>query len=108
MKAHFFYVLLMAGTSSCAFANIVATPENEDICKQNYVKAVFDQQVRYSNTHNNPQVRRTAERHIDRSRQLYNETNSFCSALDYLLNDAPQAELEDDFQKAKPGESQFK
>lgn len=108
MKKHFFYALLMGLTSSYAFADIVATPENEDICKQKYVKAVFDQQVQYSNPQNNPQVRRTAERHIDRSREVYDETNSFCSALSYLLNDAPQEELTEDFQRAKKGESQFK
>ncbi|XDF79929.1 hypothetical protein AAFX60_016160 [Aliivibrio fischeri] len=90
MKKHFFYALLMGLTSSYAFADIVATPENEDICKQKYVKAVFDQQVQYSNPQNDPQVRRTAERHIDRSREVYDETNSFCSALSYLLNDAPK------------------
>ncbi|GLR77222.1 hypothetical protein [Aliivibrio sifiae] len=106
IKKHF-YALLFAFISFPSLADIVATPENEDICKQKYVKEVFDQQVQYSNSQNTPQVRRTAERHIDRSREVYNETSSFCSALSYLRNEASD-ELLEDFKRAKSGESQFK
>jgi 3'-phosphoadenosine 5'-phosphosulfate (PAPS) 3'-phosphatase len=101
-----FYALLLALVSFGSVAGVVATPENEEICQSKYVKAVFAQQVQYSNSQNSPQVRRTAERHIDRSREVYSETNSFCSALNYLDNDASD-ELQDDFIKAKEGESQY-
>ncbi|WP_181044662.1 hypothetical protein [Aliivibrio sifiae] len=107
IKKHF-YALSFAFLSFNSLADIIATPENEDICKQKYVKEVFDQQVQYSNSQNTAQVRRTAERHIDRSREVYNETNSFCSALSYLRNEASEDELLDDFKRAKVGESQFK
>ncbi|MCP3699824.1 MAG: hypothetical protein GY920_14925 [Aliivibrio sp.] len=102
-----FYALLLTFISFSSVANIVATPENEDICQQRYVKEVFDKQVQYSNSQNSPQVRRTAERHIDRSREVYYETSSFCAALNYLQNETSN-ELQEDFQRAKTGESQFK
>lgn len=102
-----FYALSLALISFGSVADIVATPENEEICQSKYVKAVFDQQVQYSNSKNTAQVRRTAERHIDRSREIYYKTNSFCSALNYLVNDASD-ELLDDFKRAKEGESQYK
>ncbi|CED57076.1 putative exported protein [Aliivibrio wodanis] len=107
MIKKYFYALLVALISSNAVADIVATPENEDICKEKYVKEVFDNQVRYSNSQNTPQVRRTAERHIDRSREIYYESESFCAALSYLRNEASE-DLTDDFKRAKVGESQFK
>lgn len=101
------YALLLIIISSSSVADVVVSPDNEDICKQKYVREVFDQQVQYSNSQNTEQVRRTAERHIDRSREVYNETSSFCSALSYLRNEASD-ELLEDFKHAKSGESQFK
>lgn len=106
IKKHF-YALLFAFISSPSMADTVTAFENEDICKQKYVKEVFDQQVHYSNSKNTHQVRRTAERHIDRSREIYNETDSFCSALSYLRNEV-SGELLEDFKRAQSGESQFK
>ncbi len=102
-----FCALLLTLISTYSIADIVATPENEDICREKYVKEVFDKQVQYSNSQNTAQVRRTAERHIDRSREVYNETSSFCSALSYFRNDASN-DLTEDFKRAKSGESQFK
>lgn len=107
MIKHRVYALLLSLVSFGSVADIVATPENEDICQQKYIKEVFDQQVQYSNPQNSDQVRRTAERHIDRSREVYSETNSFCETLNYLRNEASN-ELLEDFKRAKVGESQFK
>ncbi len=107
MKKSRFYALFLALISTASFADITATPDNEDICKEKYIKEIFDQQVQYSNPTNTAQVRRTAERHIDRSREIYSETNSFCSAFNYLKNEASDR-LADDFNNAKAGESQFK
>ena len=107
MIKHQIYALLLSLVSFGSVADIVATPENEDICQKKYIKEVFDQQVQYSNSQNSPQVRRTAERHIDRSREVYGETTSFCAALNYLRNEASD-ELLEDFKRAKVGESQFK
>ncbi|WP_255310658.1 MULTISPECIES: hypothetical protein [unclassified Aliivibrio] len=102
-----FYALLLVLVSFSSVSDVVVTPDNEDICKQKYVREIFDQQVQYSNSQNTEQVRRTAERHIDHSREIYNETLSFCSALSYL-NNKDSDELLNDFQRAKSGESQFK
>ena len=85
----------------------MTTLENEDICKQKYIQKTFNLQVQYSNPQNSVQVRRIAERSIDRSREIYSNTNSFCSALNYFSNDISD-KLLNDFNQAKTGESQFR
>ncbi len=107
MKKYQLYALLFTLVSFTSSANMVATPDNEDICKQQYVKAVFDKQMQFSNSQNSDRVRRTVERQIDRSRKIYSENDSFCAALKYLQN-SHNEELVESYKRPRKGESQFK
>lgn len=91
--------------SQSALADIVATPDNEDICKRQFSEKIFEKQIQFSSSTNSNQVRRSAERMIDNSREVLQESNSYCQALDYIVN---KAELEADFKRPKSGETMYK
>ncbi|MGY3572373.1 hypothetical protein [Vibrio paucivorans] len=104
MKKHSLVALVALFTSCGVYAQSHTAFNSETMCKRQYADAVFLLQVEYSNHENSDQVRRTAERTIDRSRDIYASSDSFCSALNYLVNDAPET-LVEDFERPRRGEA---
>lgn len=102
-----FFVLAALAFSSFSFAvsqssnGQVVTERNEEICKQAFGKKMFNQQIIFSSKKNDAQVRRIAERKITASRDKFQQTGSYCDAIDVLDTFEPSS-LE-----RKPGDAQF-
>ncbi|CED57571.1 putative uncharacterized protein [Aliivibrio wodanis] len=78
---------------------------NEDVCKLKYIEMVIKLQYLYSNNNLSDEVRRSAERKIDKSREIYIDSNNFCLSIQFLDSNE---EVINFVTKPSYGESQFK
>ncbi|WP_434357932.1 hypothetical protein NF212_00640 [Parasalinivibrio latis] len=92
MKLHHAITLILALTATFSAAVHAAQGLHDTFnpslaCKSHFISALFDQQVRFSNSHLTPNERRDAENRIDNARSRLEQTHDYCKALEELGKD---------------------